>query len=351
MLVFRLARRLAHHLATLSWQTVVLGFALYLLVGWSGMYLAAEPVATGSFTLFWYWLIVSSSTVGYGDWSATTPAGMWIVSLWVIPVGLAMWGALLGRIAGSVVLFLQRGIKGLQTVKHENHTLVIGYNGNRTLHLLRLLIREAGDNAQDANLVLCAQTGKIEQNPMPDAIGFVRVDSFNNSFEMAKTNITKARSILIDTPLDDVTLTTALFAYEQNPGAHIMAYFENENNARLLKAHCPTVECIPSVSIEMLAKAAADPGSSALHHELLNVDQGHTQYSVTLPRLNTPITIRDVFMQLKEQHDATLLAVKYADGDRVTPNPALASTINTGDRLYYIADERIETFNWEKGNV
>ncbi|MFP8966854.1 ion channel [Pokkaliibacter sp. CJK22405] len=351
LLVTRLSKRLARHLATLSWQTLLIGFVGYLILSWVGMYLAGEAVATDSLTVFWYWLIVTSSTVGYGDYSASTVLGRWIVSLWVIPFGLAMWGTLIGRIAGAIMLFLQRGIKGLRRVKHHNHTLVIGYNGIRTLQLLRLLINEAGGHADQANLVLCANVAKIEENPMPDEIGFVRVESFNNAIEMERTNISEARSILIDTPLDDVTLTTALFAYQQNPTAHIMAYFDDEQNARLLKAHCPTVECIPSVSVEMLAKAAADPGSSALHHELLNVDQGQTQYSVVVPELSHSLTVGDLFLTFKERHEAILLAVKFRNDDRLTPNPGLSVALNAGDRLYYIADERVTDFRWEKAHV
>jgi len=47
--------------------------------------------------------------------------------------------------------------------------------------------------------------------------------------------------------------------------------------------HCPEVECTPSVAVEMLAKSVFDPGSSLLHHDLLDVEEGQAQFSVELP--------------------------------------------------------------------
>ncbi|MEH6628159.1 MAG: ion channel [Motiliproteus sp.] len=345
LIITRLARSLARHLVTISWQVVLATLVGYVAISWFGLYLAQEPVATGSPLLFWYFLVVSSSTVGYGDYSAATPAGMLVISTWVIPIGLVMWGTIIGRVAAAVISFLQRGVKGMRQVSNTDHTLVIGYNGVRTMQLLRLLLREA-PSADDANIVLCASPEKITANPMPGIIGFIRVESFNNPYEMQRTNVKNAKAILIDTPLDDITLTTAMFCHQQNPHAHIMAYFNDDDTADLLKENHPSIECIPSVSVEMLAKAAADPGSSALHYELLSVDKGQTQYSVVVPTEVAPFNIRDVYLQFKEQFDATIIAVQSNGPSSIITNPPLDTSVSPGARIHYIADERITEFNW-----
>ncbi len=341
----RLVRKLLCQLATLSWQSVLLALAGYIIISFIGLYSAGEPVAMGSPVLFWYFLIVTSSTVGYGDYSATTPAGMLVISLWVIPFGLMIWGMVVGRTAAAMIQYFQRSLRGMTALQQRDHTLVIGYNGARTLQLLRLLIREAESPAA-ANVTLCAHEDKLDSNPMPDQIGFARVASFNSEQEMQRVNIAQAATILIDTPLDDITLTTAMFCYQQNPCARILAYFDDDAIARLLKGHCPSVECIPSVSVEMLAKAAADPGSSALHHELLAVDKGMTQYSVLVPPSVGDVRVRDLFLLFKERYQATVIALQASGVDTLVVNPGMNQPVAAGSRLYYIADERITCFDW-----
>lgn len=347
LLVTRLARKLAQHLATISWQSVIGAFAGYVALSWLGLYLAQEPVATESALLFWYFLIVTSSTVGYGDYSASTAFGMFVISTWVIPFGLILWGTVIGRVVAGVVNYLQKRAKGMSQLHLSDHTLVIGYNGARTQQLLSLLLREY-ESSEQANITLCARSEKIQENPLLGKISFVRVENFSNVQEMARANVDTAKSILIDTPLDDVTLTTAMFCAQQNPHAHIMAYFHEETTAELLQSHCPNIECIPSVSVEMLAKAAVDPGSSALHHELLNVDTGQTQYSVIVPQDVSTLSVADIYLVFKARYQATLIAIKAQGAAAIVTNPDLNQTIDAGDRIYYIADERITQFNWKE---
>ncbi|MEH6469958.1 MAG: ion channel [Halopseudomonas sp.] len=341
----RLAWKLFSQLSRLSWHSVLVALVSYILISFLGLYWAEEPVAQGSPVLFWYFLIVTSSTVGYGDYSASTPAGMLIISSWVIPFGLMIWGMVVGRMAAAIIQYFQRSLKGMSQLQQTNHTLVIGYNGPRTAQLIQLLLREAA-SPESANVALCAHQDKLDSNPLPDQIGFVRVSSFNNEAEMHRANIGQAATILIDTPLDDITLTTAMFCYQQNPAARILAYFNDDAIARLLKAHCPSVECIPSVSVEMLAKTAADPGSSALHHELLAVDKGMTQYSVEVPAGVTPVFVRDLFLRFKERHQATVIALQSDGPDSLVVNPAMDLPVAAGCRVHYIADERIKCFDW-----
>ena len=344
-IVTRLVHKLFNQLASLSWHSVLMMLASYILISFVGLYWAQEPIAHGSPILFWYFLIVTSSTVGYGDYSATTPAGMWIISCWVIPFGLMIWGMVVGWAAAGIIQFFQRSLKGMSQLYHTDHSLVIGYNGSRTLQLLQLLLREA-DSPKKANLVLCADMDKLDSNPMPDEIGFARVSCFHNETEMRRVNVSKAATIIIDTPLDDITLATAMFCYQQNPKARILAYFNDDSIAQILRAHCPSVETIPSVSVEMLAKAAADPGSSKLHHELLNVDKGMTQYSVKVP-LDTPTAcVGDLFLLFKEHYQATVIALQTNGPDSVLVNPGMELPIKAGDRIHYIADERIDHFDW-----
>ena len=107
------------------------------------------------------------------------------------------------------------------------------------------------------------------------------------------------------------------------------------------------MECTPSVAVEMLAKAAFDPGSSMLHHDLLSIGEGQAQFSVKIPKDSPSISVAKLFMNLKRRHDAIFIG--YAPHGQVKDmvvNPPLDSTLAPGDTLFYIADRRINAINW-----
>ena len=146
-------------------------------------------------------------------------------------------------------------------------------------------------------------------------------------------------------------MTAALYASSRNNSAHLIAYFKDENLGRLLKSHCPTVEYTPSVAVEMLAKAAMDPGSSMLHHQLLNVEEGMTQYSISYPQEQTASQAGKLFSAFKQYHDAILIGVTDAHNQNLIINPKFDEDVQPGSKLYYIADERIENFDWGRMHV
>ncbi|WP_372378205.1 potassium channel family protein [Vibrio natriegens] len=332
---------LSSHLFKLSTRNLVVISLLYISLSWGLLVLAGETELTENFSSFIYYLMVTASTVGYGDHSPVTDLGKWVVVLFVIPGGLSLFAALLGRVAGAAVDYWRAGIIGKRRVRVENHIVLLGWNGSRTMHLIRMLQHEESGKRP---VVLCSRSD-IE-NPLPGEIHFIKVTSYTDSQEMSNANITEASCIIVDNLSDDITLSAALYCASVNPDAHLLAYFKDEALGRLLSQHCPKAECIPAVGAEMLAKAAVDPGSSALHQELLASTRGMTQYSVIYPE-NQPMTkIENLFGFIKKHHHATLIAIDLGEG--IELNPDLDTDVPPKSKLFYIADERIEDFAWNK---
>ncbi len=335
MFLLQLRRQLAAlffkvDLATICGGMLLYAFLCYVLLMAAGEQQLLKPEN------FVYWLVVTASTVGYGDLSATTAAGKLVTILWVIPVGLSLFAIVLGRIGFIVSDMVLKGKKGFRMIHSKQHCVIIGWNKTRTLRLIELLLSKS--NGRIGRLVLCVDVD-IE-NPMPGKIDFVRVDSFSNAGGMQRTNIASASLIVIDTPFDDVTLTTALFCNKVSPKSHKTAYFLDESVGELLRSHCPNIEVIPSVSVEMLARSSLDPGSARLHKQLLDSTYGMTQYSVVYPG-SRPLKFDEVFKHFKFTLGATLLGVRQPDHLMIDLNPSLQTDIKTGDYLYYIAKSRL----------
>ncbi|WP_211162673.1 potassium channel protein [Alteromonas ponticola] len=328
------------------WYTIALVTLLYASSSWLLLNLASETELTGNVN-FLYWLAVTGSTVGYGDLSPSSTAGKLVVAFYVIPFGLSIFAMVVGRIAAWVSNFWQKGLLGMKPLHVHNHILIIGWNEQRTMLLLDLLLMEKEDLPDKPDIVLCVKAN-IE-NPMPGQIEFVHVESFNRDEDMDRACVADAATILIDNPQDDVTLTTALYCTQRNPNAHQVAYFNDDSLVKLLQQHCPKVECTPSVAVEMLAKSAFDPGSSMLHHDLLSVDAGQAQFSVAMPEGMNTVTVEKLFVNLKRYYDAIFIGyAPKSEYQKLVVNPALTETISSGDKVFYIADKRISQFDWKR---
>lgn len=342
MLVFKSLRKLIYrHFKNMRWQAVVALLLLYCFSSWLLLRWAGESALLGPD--FIYWLIVTASTVGYGDLSPATPLGKSLVAFYIIPFGLSMFALTAGKFAAFSAFQWRKGVMGLKELDLNDHIVVVGWNEDRTLSLLKLLKEEAR-HYRNRDICLCVATEM--ENPMPGTIEFVRTVSLNDEDGLNRADIVDASTIIIDCAQDDQTLSAALNIYNLNSSAHMIAYFRDESLSKLLKQHCPNIECTPSVSTEMMVKSAMDPGSSLLHHELLNATTGMTQYSVVMPERLPEITVRDLYIPLKEHYSATLIAIDLDNDGRPEVNPALEQRVKPGCTLYYIAAKRLKQLDW-----
>ena len=327
------------YLQTLSSQNLILMILGYIALSWALLMLSEETHLTHSPSELIYYLLVTASTVGYGDLSPVTSLGKWSAALFIIPCGIGLFAIVIGRVATMMIVAWQSALRGDKQMTMKSHILILGWHPQRTLHLIAMLQHE---EARRRNIVLCVQIDM--ENPLPGEIEFVRVRNFTDHKDMQRTNLSQASCIIINHDADDITLSTALYCSNQNPTAHLLAYFNDESLSQLLQQHCPNVECIPSVSTEMIAKAAVDPGSSRLHQELLSTHKGMTQYCLIYPKEAPECSVEQLFIWLKQHYDATLIAVE--DSQDLYVNPPGTRQITADDRIHYIADERIEPNNW-----
>ena len=334
MLIYKLRRLAAMLVFRARFIHVLSGVVSYALVTYLLLYFAGEQNLLAGEN-FVYWLVVTASTVGYGDMSPSTLAGKYVVSLWVIPSGLMLFAMVLTRIGFYFSELVQQGKKGLRMIRTDGNCVIIGWNGPRTLRLIDLLLSASNGIAEP--IVLCV-ADDIE-NPMSGKIELVRVESFTHVETMKRTRLDKANRIIIDTPSDDVTLATALFCQNASPDSHKTVYFQDDSLAALLKLHCPGVEVIPSVSVEMLARSTSDPGSGLLHKQLLDSTYGTTSYCITFDG-DTVLNFDALFQFFRSDLSATLLGVKPFGSDEIALNP-YGISVAKGDVLYYIAPHRL----------
>ncbi|VUD58613.1 hypothetical protein TDB9533_02467 [Thalassocella blandensis] len=303
----------------------------YLLLAFSG------EKALIAHDVFLYWLVVTASTVGYGDFSPTTDAGRLVTALFIIPAGLSLFAIGVGRVGLYLSDMIQKGKRGLRMTRASNHCVIIGWNGQRTMRLINLLLTK--ENGHQEKIVLCHNTAM--DNPLPSKIEFVKVDGYTDDEEMKRAAIDQAARIIVDTQQDDITLATALFCHNQNPSSHIAVYFKDDDHAGLIRAYCPKVEVVPSVSIEMIARASVDPGSANLHQNLLDPAVDASQFSFVL-KTDSEHSFSELITHFRDAYQAIPIAIRKLGTEEVDINPTDDVKLLQGDVIYYIADKRIQ---------
>lgn len=336
-LFIRLIKKMQASSLRLSWTFLLIVVLLHMVLGFALMHLASESL-TESLSTWTYFYVVSLSTVGYGDLSPETVAGRWIASVYLIPGGIALFAALIGKASVTVSHYWRLQMQGNADYSHlKGHTLVIGWHGDTTHKIINTL-------KQDAHLpdeiVLCVV--KDMSNPMPGEVKFVKGESFSDEQLLVRAGIGGASRVVIYDESDERVATIALSAYSlKSPDGHMVAHCDNPSTANMLRRTLPGIECTEALALEMLVRSATDAGISRVVNELLAVNKGATQFQTTLHNVPDQSTYGDMFNVAKANYNVTLLGVSNKSGDSSMLNPPADQVLQDGDLLFYMANHRL----------
>ena len=333
----RLLKALKASTINVSWTFLFLLVLAHMATSWLMMGLIGEDTA-GSLSLWLYFYVVTASTVGYGDFSPGSTAGQLIAALYLIPGGIALFAALIGKATVTVSNFWRQHMQGNGDYSNlSGHTVVLGWHGETTEKIIDIL---KADHQLPDDIVLCVT--KDIHNPRPGELKFVKGDSFASLELLKRAGVESASRIIIYDASDERVATVALSAYSlKMPGCHLVAHCENPNTAAMLRRTLPGIECTEAMALEMLVRSATDAGISRVVNELLAVNHGATQYQTTLRNVPKGSTFGRLFNQAKEVHNATLLGVTSFNGEASMLNPPASRELSDGDMLFYMAHERL----------
>lgn len=334
-----LLKALYTHFTRVAWDALVILVMVHVLVSYAVFRVfetgeIIEPVA------FWYYYVTTATTIGYGDLAPKTAAARLFTTLWVMPGGIMLFTVSIAKFVQFIADRWRKRMRGEADYSDlEHHIVILGWQGLRTRRMVEEILADTG--AVKREIVVC--TTKDIENPMPDTVKFVRDKALSEAGLHHRAGSAGADIIIVLGHDDNDTLGASLAAASVNERAHLVAYFEQQSFARLLSAHCPQAETMVSLSTEMMVRAALDPGSSRVHHELMSVLGGENHFSMRVPANSPTLRYGQLLLMLKEQHNATLIAV--ADdtaGGGLRPNAAGNAEVTAGDVLYYIAARRID---------
>ena len=323
-------RRLYHAVGDLHW-TVLLGvLLLHMLASWL-LLRAAGEADLGPPVTFLYYYATTATTVGYGDLTPKSDMGRMATSFFIFPGAIAAFTTLIAKAFGGLsTSWRRRRQGGGDYARMTGGVVLVGYDPDRTPRMIDELV------ADGATQIVLLATQELDNDD--ERFRYVRARSLTAPADLARAGVANADKVIVFACTDAETLSAGLAVTAvNNDGGHIVCFFQDEENARLLTAHCPEVEVVLARSVELVVKALNDPGSSHLLAQLVShTDEGATLFSMAATRGGP---FREVAEALRER-GAILLATAPA-ADRTAFRFDVGGTVAAGDRLFYVAADRL----------
>ncbi|MBB3229339.1 ion channel [Halomonas stenophila] len=338
-LLKRISTALMRGIADMGWGLLGLLLIAYLLLAYAGLSATGEQALVASPTTFLYYMIVTVSTVGYGDASPVTPAGQLMVALFIIPAGIGLFATLLGKASASVISQFTKRLYGEQSIMQQDHIVIVGFNA-----YTESLVAQVREEAREGQLLaLCVDEAAPAKNPfLEQGVEYFRAATLSDESLYERASVRDAALVVVDVEDDSETnLVCMHLAAIVAERCIITAYVKNQLVGRLLETHCPRVNVIPSLHQKMLVKAAIDPGSEEVLRQLVDVDQAQTQYSTRLDGVTGPLRVDRLAGRLRARCRAALIAIRQAGELHPTLNPDDEALVHPGDEVFYIASRRI----------
>jgi voltage-gated potassium channel len=219
-----------------------------------------------------YFTLVTSSTVGFGD---VTPAPASeeakLFTMTVIVVGVASFGIALSTLLGPAIEARLTNALGRMTDSQlellENHLLILGYGD-----LTEPMLEELGERAQ----VAVVTTDEGHANELAERGYAVLVADPSDEEPLRRVGIGEARAVLVATNDDAQDALAVLTAAELNPSIPIIAAATNrENVEKLRRAGADTVISPANIGGRLLVESALGAeGMESLAERILGEADG-----------------------------------------------------------------------------
>ena len=277
-------------------------FIVMMLGGFIIKYLESGSI-TEKESPFW-WAIVTMTTVGYGDFSPSTPEGR-LFAVFIMFAGIALVSLLTASISSIYVAKRIREDKGLEKVNLNDHIVLCGWNENAEsiIDSLRNLSEK-----NSLNLILVNEIHEDIVNHLRNKykdidLYFVAGD-FTSEEILKRASIEEAHTVIIIPNIDDEkigspdekTIFATLTIKSMSSTVRVVAYLmHRENLTHIRRANVDEVVLSDDFGAYMLASHVMDPGIPQTTKGLLNASSDERLRRVYIPSQFVGRSFDDLF--------------------------------------------------------
>jgi len=292
---------------------------------------------TGTFSSFFasiWWVLVTMTTVGYGDMVPVTPTGR-VVATIIILTGVILVSTFTATVSSIFVAAKIREGKGLQQVKFKDHIVVCGA-GFIVRQMFTTLM--GMQNRPNEKMVLIDEipSGKVDELLSffePLEIKFVRGDWAHEEV-LKRANVMDARMVIIlpddymddRLKMDEKTILATLTVKSLNPEVRLIAQLmQRENRVFLQRAKADEVLVSDEYTGFLLATNMITIGVPEMIGEMLSFEGDSQLSGVEIP----PEFVGSTFLKLSEYYSALgsiLIGLAKEENPLVTTDNLSASS-------------------------
>jgi voltage-gated potassium channel len=232
---------------------------------------------------FWY-SAISITTIGYGDFAATTPGARLGTVLFVVLVGLTSFSLFFGMVLDAVALAVTRAQKGLGRAMVKDHILIVHFPSEQRV---MQLIKEIRSDPEQGGCEIVIVSDAIDELPFkqPDVI-FVRGSSHDiETYDRARAS--ECRMAVVLSPdygnrNSDAIVAAAVSVIDRvKAEIYIVAECLEEKHRPLFDScNCDAIVLGMTIAGNLLIQEVHDPGIAQLIEVMSSNRRGTTLFSV-----------------------------------------------------------------------
>ncbi len=197
-----------------------------------------------------FWVLVTITTVGYGDITPTTLGGR-IIFVLVALGGISTIAYVLEQLVSFSTKNQIKILFGSGAAKMKRHTIIVGWNA-KTEEAIKELRHE-----NDEFLVVGSELDHARLNA--EEIQHINGDP-TKSETLNRCNIKEAKTLMISLENDSETIMVALAVRKQNPNINIIATCEAQEHVDMMRgAGINSIISYAEISGRLLAHAVTEP--------------------------------------------------------------------------------------------
>lgn len=283
----------------------------------------------------WY-MLVSLTSVGYGDKVPVTSGGRIIGYIYVI-ASLGVLGVLISSISSNIYTMIEEKKLGYRGTSFEDHIVFIGWNDFN-----RMVVDEVSETMRQFAVVTNIKDEvDLFYEEYKKKRAFVLFADYHNLDIIEKVNPSKASEVFINFGSDTDSLLYVINFKTKYPEPDIIVSLENSKlKDTFIAAGVKYVVSRNEIASKLVASYIFEPDVAELNIELLSsakteVEFDNQEYKVIDQNPYLDKDYIDAFVDIKMTYDCVLLGIsKLEDGKRMLyTNPKMGVKINMGDYL------------------
>ncbi|MGM0854516.1 MAG: potassium channel family protein [Bacillota bacterium] len=320
----------------LRWPLVVRIFmiAITLMLSFGTIIHYIEPDTFPSLFDGIWWAIITTSTVGYGDFVPTSFEGR-LIGIILILVGAGFLSTYFVMLAAETVMTQNAYLEGKATFKGKDHVVVVGWN-ERT----REVINQLTSLQSQCDIILVDET--LQKNPYNNNhIHFVKGTPFRDAI-LKKVNLHKASIAIItaDQNKDEITadmnsVLTLLAIKGNHPDLYtVVEILQKDQVANAERAGADEVIQTNMQTSYVMMNSIISQGMSKTILKLLNHLKGNNLKLIPVSGEHINESFHSLSTNLLK-NNIILLGIKK--GENTTVNPPLTTLVEETDELLVIS--------------